>query len=279
MRKWMHLRSDSMFRLEQGRNQGSQCVYINLDSAWIQMQIPKLNLTGACLSRKHAPRSHSLTLVTGITKNIASVGPSSGMPERPQELSVTETLQDIDHDMTHHLQTYHSRHWPTSPGVSTGRTMTNQDAHLGRHVQWSHTIQILVVEICTLVAQVSVEWWQNINKRGIQQKRITTSGHSSSGNDMRSDFWNVELHLLQFGTYAKLKSRNDLHFNNRNKNKHQILRLSTGKHSNSNLRSTNSNRQNHRSRCCWWVGDAPSPSFENTPRPQRRFGVEPDSSV
>ena len=113
------------------------------------MQIPKLNLTGACLSRKHAPRSHSLTLVTGITKNIASVGPSSGMPERPQELSVTETLQDIDHDMTHHLQTYHSRHWPTSPGVSTGRTMTNQDAHLGRHVQWSHTIQIFVVEICT----------------------------------------------------------------------------------------------------------------------------------
>ena len=50
-----------------------------------KMQIPKLNLTGACLSKKHVPRSHSFTLSTSITKDIASLRPSSGIPNRRQQ--------------------------------------------------------------------------------------------------------------------------------------------------------------------------------------------------
>ena len=53
------------------------------------MQIPKLNLTGACLSRKHVPRSNSSTH-TSITKDIARLRPSSGIPnKRQQKLSLS----------------------------------------------------------------------------------------------------------------------------------------------------------------------------------------------
>jgi len=50
-----------------------------------KMQIPKLNLTGACLSKKHVPRTHSFTLSTSITKDIASLRPTSGIPNRRQQ--------------------------------------------------------------------------------------------------------------------------------------------------------------------------------------------------
>ena len=72
----------------------------------------------------------------------------------------------------------------SSPGVwLSTRPNHKREAHLGRHVQWGHTIQIYVVDIGIWVALICWKVKKKLLKNlGCRKRKPTTSDHNSSGN-------------------------------------------------------------------------------------------------